>query len=77
MGYMFHVCSSPYLATNLQPRPPLHAPSAVAAPMPSCLLARTSPGIACPRFDSAVRKLLVRRQQADHPLRMGEHLGLR
>eukprot|EP00964_Phaeocystis_antarctica_P004952 scaffold2698_cov48-Phaeocystis_antarctica.AAC.4 len=44
--------------------------------MPSCLLARTSPGIACPPFDSAVRKLLVRRQQAAHPLRVGGHLGL-
>ena len=31
----------------------------------------------CPPFDSAGRKLLVRRQQAAHPLRVGGHLGLR
>eukprot|EP00964_Phaeocystis_antarctica_P074520 scaffold45832_cov54-Phaeocystis_antarctica.AAC.1 len=30
-----------------------------------------------PPFDSAGRKLLVRRQQAAHPLRVGGHRGLR
>jgi len=45
---------------------------------PSRLPARTSPRFSCaPPFDSAVRKLLVRREQAAHPLRVGGHLGLR
>ena len=77
MQSMFSVRSSPCPAPTLQSTPPLHAACAVAAPMPSCLLTRTSPGIACTPFDSAVRKLLVRRQQAAHPLRVGGHLGLR
>ena len=38
---------------------------------------RTVSRVACPPFDSAVRKLPVRRQQAAHPLRVGGHLGLR
>ena len=31
----------------------------------------------CSPFDSAGRKLLIRHQQAAHPLRMGGHPGLR
>ena len=46
-------------------------------PTPFCLPARTSPRIAyAPPFDSAGRKLPVRRQQAVHPLRVGGHPGL-
>ena len=46
-------------------------------PMSSHLLVHTLPCIARPPVDSAVRKRLVRRQQAAHPLRVGGHLGLR
>ena len=35
------------------------------------------PGPHHPPFDSAERERLVQRQQAAHPLRLGEHLGLR
>eukprot|EP00964_Phaeocystis_antarctica_P062120 scaffold37175_cov53-Phaeocystis_antarctica.AAC.1 len=46
-------------------------------PTPPRLPAHTSLGIVRPRFDSAVRRLLVRRQQAADPLRVGGQLGLR
>ena len=52
----------------------LHAPQSPAA---SRLPARISLPIVCLPFDSAVHTILVRRQQAAHPLRVGGHLGLR
>ena len=51
----------------------LHAPQSPAA---FRLPARISLPIVCFPFDSAVRKLLVQRQQAAHRLRVGEHHGL-
>ena len=46
-------------------------------PTPSRLPAHTSLRIVRPPFDSAGHKLLVRRQQAADPLRVGGHLGIR
>ena len=72
MDYMFSVRSAralppPALSRSL----PVHAACTAVAPRP--LTARRM----CPLFDSAERKLPVRRQQAAHPLRVGGHLGLR
>ena len=78
MHAMFRVRSARALApSSLESDPPRACRLRRRHPTPSRLLGRTSSRIACPPFDSAGRKLLVRRQQAAHPLRVGGHLGLR
>ena len=73
MRYMFAVCSSPCPALNLQSRPRLHtACAAVARRLPPPGLHLTTH-----RMPSAEHTLLVHRQQAAHPLRVGGHLGIR
>ena len=77
MSGMFHVRPPmPWLSAFSRVLP---VPAACAATLhtPSRLPARASSRIAYPPFDSAGRTLLVRRQQAAHPLRVGGHLGLR
>ena len=72
MDYMFDVRSARALApTALSWAPPRARRSHYhITPRP------LTPHRMCPPFDSAERKLLVRRQQAAHPLRVGGHLGL-
>ena len=79
MQQMFHVRSARALwPPSFQSGPPPMQAACRLHPMPFPPPGpRTSPRIACPPFDSAERQLLVRRQQAAHPLRMGGHLGLR
>ena len=72
MSLMFYVRSARALApTALSQAILVHAACAAVAPRP------LTPHRACPPIDSAGRKLLVERQQAAHPLRLGGHLGLR
>eukprot|EP00964_Phaeocystis_antarctica_P112782 scaffold76891_cov58-Phaeocystis_antarctica.AAC.3 len=73
MARMFIVRSSPCPAPNLHSSPPLHAACAAVARR------LRPPGLhlTTRRMPSAVRILLVRRQQAAHPLRVDGHLGLR
>eukprot|EP00964_Phaeocystis_antarctica_P058942 scaffold34986_cov42-Phaeocystis_antarctica.AAC.1 len=73
MAHMFYVRSSPCPAPNLESSPPLHAACAAVARR------LRPPGLhlTTHRMPSAERELVVRRQQAAHPLRMGGHLGLR
>ena len=77
MDYIFHVRSSPCPAPNLQSRPALHAAcAAVARRLPPSNLHLASHRMPSFRL-SAAHILLVQRQQAAHPLRVGGHLGLR
>eukprot|EP00964_Phaeocystis_antarctica_P144621 scaffold110472_cov45-Phaeocystis_antarctica.AAC.1 len=73
MWGMFSVRSSPCPAPNLQPSPPHARCVRRGRPPPP-----RPPGLHLTphRMPPAVRKLLVQRQQAAHPLRMGGHLGL-
>ena len=71
MDRMFEVRSTRALAPTA-----LHE----SGPTPLSLLsphALSRPRFACAPFDSAERKLLVCRQQAANPLRLGGYLGLR
>ena len=70
MSYMFLVRSARALTPTALSRT-LFVCTPLSLPSPHALSSR----FACPPFDSAGRKLLVRRQQAAHPLRVGGHLG--
>eukprot|EP00964_Phaeocystis_antarctica_P021386 scaffold11859_cov62-Phaeocystis_antarctica.AAC.1 len=73
MGAMFWVRSSPSPASNLQSSPPLRAACTAVARR----LRLTGLHLTPRRMPSAEHTLLVQRQQAAHPLRVGGHFGLR
>ena len=78
-----HVRGALRRACALPPEPSIHGSSQgdLVLPLPPSPASRprtlTSPRIARSPFDLAGRGILVRRQQAAHPLRMGGHRGLR